>query len=85
MENPKIVSCCNDPKLRGGRCDNCGQWSEDLFAPKSIVVEKNNMTFKLIDHETHLTIDRLDEEHGWIPCGEISRQTAIKIYGVVPA
>jgi hypothetical protein len=26
-----IVGCCREPKLRGGRCDNCGQWSEDAF------------------------------------------------------
>jgi hypothetical protein len=21
--------CCQEPKLRGGRCDNCGKWLED--------------------------------------------------------
>lgn len=27
--DPVRVACCAEPKLRGGRCDNCGQWSEE--------------------------------------------------------
>lgn len=26
---PKSVSCCREPKVRGGRCDNCGKWIGD--------------------------------------------------------
>ncbi len=27
--DPATVSCCSDPKVRGGRCDNCEQWLTD--------------------------------------------------------
>ena len=23
------VACCAEPKVRGGRCDNCGEWLKD--------------------------------------------------------
>lgn len=26
---PVSVSCCLEPKVRGGRCDNCGVWIDD--------------------------------------------------------
>lgn len=25
-----VVGCCAEPKLRGGKCENCGQWLEDV-------------------------------------------------------
>lgn len=28
-----IAACCADPHVRGGRCDNCGQWLDDAFYP----------------------------------------------------
>jgi len=24
------VRCCADPHVRGGRCENCGEWIEDM-------------------------------------------------------
>lgn len=24
-----IIRCCNDPQVRGGRCENCGTWIDD--------------------------------------------------------
>jgi hypothetical protein len=30
LPEPERVACCREPKLRGGRCDNCGTWLEDL-------------------------------------------------------
>jgi hypothetical protein len=29
---PVIVSCCREPRVLGGKCDNCGTWTEDLLA-----------------------------------------------------
>lgn len=26
-------SCCLEPKWRGGRCDNCGLWYDDVGVP----------------------------------------------------
>lgn len=26
----EVVRCCADPKVRGGRCDNCGTWIEEI-------------------------------------------------------
>ncbi len=26
----ETMSCCAEPKLRGGRCCSCGEWIEDL-------------------------------------------------------
>ena len=30
----QTVSCCLEPKVRGGKCENCGQWIEDLLSQK---------------------------------------------------
>jgi len=27
--DPKPLSCCNDPCVRGGMCVNCGEWIND--------------------------------------------------------
>jgi hypothetical protein len=24
-----IVQCCNDPQVRGGKCENCGTWIDN--------------------------------------------------------
>ena len=24
----EVVRCCADPQVRGGRCENCGEWME---------------------------------------------------------
>lgn len=29
FDNPFVKSCCRDPKVRGGRCVNCGTWIDD--------------------------------------------------------
>ena len=31
-QEPKVVQCCRDPQVRGGKCLNCDQWIEDLDA-----------------------------------------------------
>jgi len=35
------VACCREPKLRGGRCDNCGQWSEEAELKPVDVLQGN--------------------------------------------
>jgi hypothetical protein len=29
IDGPTLISCCRDPKVRGGRCENCGTWIND--------------------------------------------------------
>lgn len=55
--DPIRVACCAEPKLRGGRCDNCGQWSEE--AELKPVDEFGNWDGSVIPEE---------ERYGMPPC-----------------